>query len=264
MARDDRDVLEVLKAELDFIEKGGYGRSVRTPWKPTSVFVDSPSCLNLDDPDRSRPCNECLLMEFVPPERRAESVPCHRIPLNKRDATVDSLAAGDDQGKLEETVKNWLRGMIRSIEDTRIPTHPLEEAFSPAPASSARKRVLVIDDDEQVLTALDALLEDAGCDATTAWSGREALRMLRTGTFDLVVLDDYLADVTSEEILRHLQKMPVSTPVLLMQTGVVTQEEAARYARLGARPFVNKGQPMRIAAVVRDHLSAAAPLPRGA
>ena len=31
MAKDDRDILEVLKEELDFIEKGGYGRSVRTP-----------------------------------------------------------------------------------------------------------------------------------------------------------------------------------------------------------------------------------------
>jgi hypothetical protein len=41
MPTDDRDVLEVLKAELDFIEKGGYGRSVRTPWLPTSVFQDS-------------------------------------------------------------------------------------------------------------------------------------------------------------------------------------------------------------------------------
>jgi hypothetical protein len=38
MPTDDRVVLEVLKFELDFIEKGGYGRSVRTPWLPTSIF----------------------------------------------------------------------------------------------------------------------------------------------------------------------------------------------------------------------------------
>ncbi len=37
MPKDDRDVLEVLKFELDFIEKGGYGRSVRTPWLPVSL-----------------------------------------------------------------------------------------------------------------------------------------------------------------------------------------------------------------------------------
>ena len=41
MAKDNRDLLQLLKDELDFIEKGGYGRSVRTPWHPTSAFEDS-------------------------------------------------------------------------------------------------------------------------------------------------------------------------------------------------------------------------------
>ena len=36
MSSDKRDILEVLKFELNFLEQGGYGRSVRTPWKPTS------------------------------------------------------------------------------------------------------------------------------------------------------------------------------------------------------------------------------------
>ena len=46
MPQDERDILEVLRAELDFIEKGGYGRSVRTPEKPTSIFQGSLTCLN--------------------------------------------------------------------------------------------------------------------------------------------------------------------------------------------------------------------------
>lgn len=31
MLKEDRDVLEVLRFELDFLENGGYGRSPRTP-----------------------------------------------------------------------------------------------------------------------------------------------------------------------------------------------------------------------------------------
>ena len=50
MAKDDRDILELLKDELDFIEKGGYGRSVRTPWKPKSAFQDSLTCINYGYP----------------------------------------------------------------------------------------------------------------------------------------------------------------------------------------------------------------------
>ncbi len=40
MAKDDRDILELLKDEIVFIEQGGYGRSVRTPWVAKSVFQD--------------------------------------------------------------------------------------------------------------------------------------------------------------------------------------------------------------------------------
>jgi hypothetical protein len=119
MAQDDRDVLEVLRAELDFIEQGGYGRSVRTPWKPTSVFQDSLSCINFGYPYRAHPCNECHLLDLVPPEERAEVVPCHHIPLNETGETVETLEMEDNQQKLEESVKNWLRTRIRQIEEER-------------------------------------------------------------------------------------------------------------------------------------------------
>ena len=73
MPEDDRDMVELLKFELDFIEQGGYGRSVRTPRLPTSVFQDSVTCINFGDPNRTRPCDECLLMNFVPPARLGDS-----------------------------------------------------------------------------------------------------------------------------------------------------------------------------------------------
>ena len=75
MADEKRDVLEVLKFELSFLEQGGYGRSVRTPWKATSVFQDSPSCLNFNDPARPHACSECLLTDFVPSEAQQEQKP---------------------------------------------------------------------------------------------------------------------------------------------------------------------------------------------
>ena len=53
MTKDDRDLLELLKQELSFIEEGGYGRSVRTPWLPKSVFQDLLSCLNYGYPYRA-------------------------------------------------------------------------------------------------------------------------------------------------------------------------------------------------------------------
>jgi hypothetical protein len=83
MAKDDRDILEILNEELTFIEKGGYGRSVRTPWQPKSAFQDSLTCINYADPDHTHPCNECHLSDFVGLEHQHEKVPCHFIPLNE-------------------------------------------------------------------------------------------------------------------------------------------------------------------------------------
>src|SRR2546427_13099464 len=119
MSDDKRDILEVLKFELSFLEQGGYGRSVRTPWKPTSIFQDSLSCINFNDPERPHPCNECLLTDFVPGSSQCENVPCHHIPLNQEGETVDSMERQYHQGELEEAVKAWRRGTIQRIEQER-------------------------------------------------------------------------------------------------------------------------------------------------
>ena len=119
MSDDKRDILEVLKFELSFLEQGGYGRSVRTPWKPTSIFQDSLSCINFNEPDRPHPCSECLFSDFVPGEFQAEDVPCHHIPLNREGETVDTLERQGTQIEMEEALKHWLRATILRLEEER-------------------------------------------------------------------------------------------------------------------------------------------------
>jgi hypothetical protein len=119
MSKDERDVLELLKTELDFIEKGGYGRSVKTPWKMTEAFRDSLTCVNYALPEKAHPCSECHLIDFVPREKRTEDLPCHAIPLNDAGDTVESLELENNQAKLEEVLKQWMRGKIKQIEADR-------------------------------------------------------------------------------------------------------------------------------------------------
>ncbi|HYW72731.1 MAG TPA: hypothetical protein VE961_17030 [Pyrinomonadaceae bacterium] len=117
MAKDERDMLQLLKTELDFIEKGGYGRSVRTPWKATSSFRDSLTCVNYALPEKSHPCAECHLIDFVPRDKQREEVPCHFIPLNATGDTVETLEG--NEAKLEDALKSWMREKIREIESDR-------------------------------------------------------------------------------------------------------------------------------------------------
>jgi hypothetical protein len=119
MTMDERDILDLFKDELDFIEKGGYGRSVRTPWQSKSTFQDSLSCINYGDPYRAHQCTECHLLDFVSPEHHSEEVPCHFIPLNTDGETIEDLEMQDNQAKLEREVSVWLRARIKQIEEER-------------------------------------------------------------------------------------------------------------------------------------------------
>ena len=112
MSAQKRELLEKLKFELAFVEHGGYGRSVRTPHKPTSPFQDSLTCLNFGDPLRTHPCAECVLMQYVPESRKGEDVPCHHIPLDHESRTIATLDAAKD----EDVLKGWLRHEINRLE----------------------------------------------------------------------------------------------------------------------------------------------------
>jgi hypothetical protein len=112
MLEEKRELLEKLKFELAFVEDGGYGRSVRTPGKPTSPFQDSLTCLNFGDPLRTHPCAECILMQYVPESRKGEDVPCHHIPLDHESRTIATLNAPE----ADDALKRWLRQEIDRLE----------------------------------------------------------------------------------------------------------------------------------------------------
>lgn len=130
MEKGNRDILDLLQEELEFIEKGGYGRSVRTPWKPKSIFQDSLTCLNFADPSRSHPCDQCRLIDFVSPELRDVEVPCHRISLNDAGETIEDLELTDNQARTEEAIKAWLRREIERIQQQRANLATRDQATS--------------------------------------------------------------------------------------------------------------------------------------
>jgi hypothetical protein len=119
MAQDARDILEVLRFELGFLEDGGYGRSPHAPWRAPAIFEDSPICPNFCDPARPHPCETCLLEQFVPEARRAESVPCRFIQLTEQGQTVEDFYRTGSQVEMEEALARWLRAQIDKIEKER-------------------------------------------------------------------------------------------------------------------------------------------------
>jgi len=121
MSNDKRDILSVLKAELEFVEKGGYRNTAQAAWRPRFIFQDSPSCLNFDPAQPPKPCRDCVLMQLVPEDQRRLKVACRYIPLNEQGETIDSFYRFGTREDLDRTFGNWLRSTIQRLEKAEHP-----------------------------------------------------------------------------------------------------------------------------------------------
>ena len=110
---DPQAVRTALETELAFLEHGGYHSHPRTPDLPTPVFKMSPLCPNRGTEPGD--CSGCILLSFVPPERRGEKIPCHFIPLDEKGRTANDLAAGS-QREVENAVAGWIRRKLKTLE----------------------------------------------------------------------------------------------------------------------------------------------------
>lgn len=114
--KEPRDLLAVLKSELEFVEKGGYRDTSRAAWRPRFIFQDSPSCLNFDSAQPPQPCSDCVLMQLVPEDLRNRKVACRYIPLNEQGETIDSFYRSGTREELESALRKWLRSSIERLE----------------------------------------------------------------------------------------------------------------------------------------------------
>jgi len=119
MTNDKRDLLTVLKRELDFLDKGGYRHTARAPWRPQFMFQDSPSCLNFDPAQAPKPCGDCILTQLAPEDFRNKNIPCRYIPLDDSGATIDSFYRSGTQKELETAFGQWLRTTIERLEEQK-------------------------------------------------------------------------------------------------------------------------------------------------
>jgi len=116
MPEDNRNPIEVLKAELEFIKKGGYATSASDPWLTKLALEDSPTCKNCDHNKNRYPSSECLPMRFVPANKRAEKVPCRHILPTSCGDTLLHLYQGATEKEIAETLTTWLQETVTKLE----------------------------------------------------------------------------------------------------------------------------------------------------
>jgi signal transduction histidine kinase len=88
------------------------------------------------------------------------------------------------------------------------------------------RTVLVVDDQDEVLVSVRAVLERAGHQVRTAQSAAEALSAMATGTVDLLLVDQVMPEMSGEDLIRKIRAVDAFVPIVL-QTGLMAQRAPA-------------------------------------
>jgi CheY-like chemotaxis protein len=86
-------------------------------------------------------------------------------------------------------------------------------------AESRNKRILIVDNNEEESGRLGVMLQRAGYDSIATWSGLEALELLKSGEYDILVMSSYLPDVYVGDFFERLNRLPVRPCSIVMQEG---------------------------------------------
>ena len=118
------------------------------------------------------------------------------------------------------------------------------EQYAETPTTAAageRLRILVVDDEASVRVALQRYFASRGHEIETTASGRDALARLREGTFDAVVVDMRMPDLSGEQLYEELRvKDPGHAERVIFTTGQLVDEQVRNFLASTGRPYIPK------------------------
>jgi UDP-3-O-[3-hydroxymyristoyl] N-acetylglucosamine deacetylase len=101
------------------------------------------------------------------------------------------------------------------------------------------KKVLIVDDEERVLSSIAGVLEDEGFRVSTAKSGEEAIGIFQQEVPDVTLLDIWMPGMDGIEVLKRLKWMSPDCQVIMI-SGHATISTAMTAVKLGAFDFIEK------------------------
>lgn len=102
-----------------------------------------------------------------------------------------------------------------------------------------RKHILVVDDQPGIRFLLDEVFTNEGYQVTTANTGKEALDLVHTFTFDLIIMDYKLPIIDGVEVLGQMGEEKIATPVILM-SGLVEEIKQEVYTNPALKHVLSK------------------------
>ncbi|HWG43701.1 MAG TPA: response regulator [Gemmataceae bacterium] len=109
-----------------------------------------------------------------------------------------------------------IKQCIQKVGEDIAPQAPATIVKEPIPPALKGLRILVADNDDRVRRSAHGLLGRWGCVVETARDGQEALTMARLSTYDAILADIRLPDISGYEVYRRLREAQPQARVILM------------------------------------------------
>ncbi|HEX3444051.1 MAG TPA: response regulator [Chthoniobacterales bacterium] len=131
----------------------------------------------------------------------------------------------------------------------------MSSAQTPTDGNHTDPRILLVEDEKDLAQVVCEILKTLPAKVTVAKNGREAIRMIESGqSFDLVLLDLVLPQLSGLEVLRRLRRISTTTKVIL-STGYVASLDSKDLAGLEISGVLGKPyMPNQLLAAVRAAL----------
>ena len=107
-------------------------------------------------------------------------------------------------------------------------------------ASPVKGRILVVDDEPFTLDLIKLTLATASFHVETAASGEIALQLLQDGSFDLMLLDVMMPEVSGFDLLRRLHSTEAAAPPVIILSAVGTRDAKKVGEELGVIGYLVK------------------------
>jgi two-component system capsular synthesis sensor histidine kinase RcsC len=130
------------------------------------------------------------------------------------------------------------------------------------PSNTRRGRILLVDNDPQVVTILGEMLADAGHHVAPVSGGEDALRVFVPGAFDVVITNLGMPSMNGWEVADRLRSRDPKVPLIFITGWGMQEEDQARCRGLGVAALLFKPvRPAELHAAVAEVLAARAAAP---
>jgi len=102
-----------------------------------------------------------------------------------------------------------------------------------------QKKILVVDDEENIRQILKEYLNEFGYEVACAVNGQEALQIYKNGRFDVILSDLVMRPMDGLELLGEIKKVDPDA-IFIMITGYPSIESALEAIKKGARDYITK------------------------